>query len=238
MCILKKWFARLSMDNKINIVGHILTVISLSLVLATLYEMKVQRNNTYMPQIVAACNNVVEMQWNRKQDIMYLNNSEKASISYNQVYLDVYNIGVGVAKNLKFEWDINNIDNLAKYINDNSNNFQINSTNGIYTIKTDGILSGGMEFERVNNLNFLAPSNDESYKIVFPHLYLQCYKIMLIDQLREYPLIKLKISYEDIQGKSYEQILNIRVSPDFLYSLNGNEDMNYTGNAKLKLNIY
>jgi len=232
---LKQISKKLGIENIINIVGHLLTIISLLLVFITLLEMKIQRNNTYMPQIVAESNGKLEMSWNSIQDFVFL---KEDTNMYNQINLDIYNVGVGVARNLKFEWDNDNMISLANYINNNSNNFCISINHERIVIKTIGIESWRLGLERVSRLNFLAPNIDEPYKINLPNQYLQCYKIMLMDQLYDYPPLKLKVSYTDIQGKEYEQILLITIRLDILLSSSGTESEDYTGRAELDIVIY
>lgn len=229
----KKIFEILSIDNVIGIVGHLLAIVSLLLVFATLVEMQKQRDNSYMPQIVAECSDEVGITWSNKHDILYISDDEKKSSRYKQFYLDIYNIGVGVAKNLQFEWVSENMDLFAECINSNSKNYYLESKNGIFNLQTEGVVTGGSEFEKVNKLSFLASSNDEPYRMIFPHQYLLCYKVMLMDQLNTFPQLQLKISYEDIQNKSYEQILNIRMEPQTLFSSSEDKDEDFIGSATL-----
>jgi hypothetical protein len=233
---LKKILIKLGLENIINIIGHLLTIISLILLFVTLLEMKIQRNNTYMPQVVAECNDAVKMSWDRMQDIISL--SEEGININNKINLEVYNVGVGVARNLKFEWINDNIETLTNYINNNSSNFQTSLNNDLLNIKASGIEIGGGEVQRVNELNFLAPNSNKPYLINIPYQYLLCYKIMLIDQLNDYPPIQLKISYTDIQGKAYEQTLTLIIKPNILTSLSGNESEDFIGNAELEITIY
>ena len=230
---MKKIFKILSIDNVISIVGHLLTIISLLLVFATLVEMQKQRDNSYMPQIVAECGDEVEITWSNKHDILYISDDEKKTSIYKQFYLDIYNIGVGVAKNIQFEWVSENMEEFVECINSNSKNYYLESKNGIFNLQTESVVTGGSEFEKVNKLSFLSSSTDKPYRIIFPYQYLLCYKVMLMDQLNTFPQMQLKISYEDIQNKSYEQILNIRMEPQTLISSSGDNDEDFVGNATL-----
>ncbi|SHK07384.1 hypothetical protein SAMN02745136_01599 [Anaerocolumna jejuensis DSM 15929] len=235
MKLMKKIYEKLGIENIINIIGHFLTLVSLLLVFITLLEMKIQRNNTYMPQIVAESNEKIEMSWDSKSDFIFL---KEDTNMYNQIYLNIYNVGVGVARNLEFAWDKDNVSVLANYINKNSVDFSISLINEMMVIKTTGIEVGGLGLERISKLNFLAPNVDEPYKVNLPIQYIQLYKIMLIEQINNYPPIQLKVSYTDIQGKEYEQVLTLTIKPDILLSSSGNESDDYTGMAELDVVIY
>lgn len=235
MKLMKKIYEKLGIENIINIIGHFLTLVSLLLVFITLLEMKIQRNNTYMPQIVAESNEKIEMSWDSKSDFIFL---KEDTNMYNQIYLNIYNVGVGVARNLEFAWDKDNVSVLANYINKNSVDFSISLINEMMVIKTTGIEVGGVGLERISKLNFLAPNVDEPYKVNLPIQYIQLYKIMLIEQINNYPPIQLKVSYTDIQGKEYEQVLTLTIKPDILLSSSGNESDDYTGMAEMDVVIY
>lgn len=235
MKLMKKIYEKLGIENIINIIGHFLTLVSLLLVFITLLEMKIQRNNTYMPQIVAESNEKIEISWDSKSDFIFL---KEDTNMYNQIYLNIYNVGVGVARNLEFAWDKDNVNVLANYINKNSVDFSISLINEMMVIKTTGIEAGGLGLECISKLNFLAPNVDEPYKVNLPIQYIQLYKIMLIEQINNYPPIQLKVSYTDIQGKEYEQVLTLTIKPDILLSSSGNESDDYTGMAELEVVIY
>lgn len=239
---IKESISELSTDNKISIIGHILTLISLLLVFLTLLEMQIQRNRAYMPQIVAESQGEIIMNWKSKSDFLYLNDKEVGSHAYDDITLDFYNIGTGTAKNIQFEWDDSNIENLTKNINNNSNNFTIYFNDDkrlvIKSIDTEMGL-GGIDLTETTKLNFLASQNDKSYKIKVPREYLVCIKAMLIDQKQDIlPSLKLNVYYEDIQGKKYEQKFFVNLEFNQLLSSSGNDNDDYNGTSKIRLLIH
>lgn len=232
---IKKNLFNLSIDNKINIVGHFLTFISILLVFLTLNEMQIQRNNTYLPQIVAESLDTTVLNWERKQDITYLNDTETASSLYKDINLYILNIGVGVAKNLSFEWDDDNLIALADYINKNSNTYTVNINNEMLQIKSTGIENGLMISDRISKLNFLQSDANSKFTLTIPREYFICYKLILMDQLYSFPKLKLNISYEDIQGVKYTQTLTVNININSLISSKGDTSNDFTGNVEVKL---
>jgi len=228
MKILKAFMKKLSTDNKINIIGHCLTLISLLLIFFTLVEMQTQRNAAYMPYIVAEFNDTVKMSWNGIDGLSFSNAPEYDNI-HPPIYFDVYNIGDGIAKNVQFQWMDNNIVRLSEYINDNSTDFHVNLGGQMPRISAYGIEASGKVFERNLNYSFLSTGNYEPYKINVPYNYLLCYKFMQVASLDEYPEIHLKVSYEDIQGKAYEQILVINWNPGLYAYSNGHNGEDFSG---------
>lgn len=238
MKYLKKYIREISIENKISIIGHVLTVISLVLVFFTLLEMQIQRNRAYMPQIAAESQGEIIMDWKSKSDFLYLNDKESESQVYDDITLDIYNIGAGAAKNIQFEWDDSNIKNIIKNINNNSNNFVINfNDNKMLSIKFTDIEIGILGTEKKTKLNFLAAQNDIAYKIKVPREYLLSLKLILIDQKYNiFPSLKLNVYYEDIQGKRYEQKLFINTYIDYLISSSENDGFNGTSKIRLLIN--
>jgi len=235
MKCIKSNFKKLTVDNVINIIGQFLTLLSLLFVFLTLKEMQIQRDRAYMPQIVADCKDNIELKWTNQSDFVYLNSDDQDFV---QTYLDIYNIGVGIAKNIEFEWGDSNLSDLNEIINNNTKDISVNLINQKLFVKSSMKEFGGLELEKKDTLNFLASSSEKSYKLKIPYAYLVCYKIMLIEQIKDIPPLSLNISYKDIQGKSYKQSIHITPQIIMLLSESGSRYEDFQGQATLNFATY
>ena len=85
-----------------DIVGTVVALAAVIISLVTLYEMKIQRNNAYMPTIVF-----------ETVDVNTFNTDGK----YDNIIFSTRNIGVGVAKKITYSMDSSNLIRWLEYYN-------------------------------------------------------------------------------------------------------------------------
>lgn len=112
-CTEKNPFQKKSFDHKNASIQILISVISTFIVLLTLFEMQAARNATYLPDISFG-NKEVAISWDAN-GLPYISDETKDVISkvvnddnteINRIpRLKIYNLGVGVAKDISFVWD-------------------------------------------------------------------------------------------------------------------------------------
>lgn len=228
-------------DSTIQI---IISIISSILVLLTLFEMKVDRNAAYRPSL-SISNAETAIAWNEHGEIIENDKKDFENLLKENTILNVspqlliYNIGVGTAKNVTFEW--NHQENIKQFVE------KFNQYDGIkiLSIEEKGVIiesdssvikvgyRSEVEFEFIPN----TPTTECS--IVFPRLYYD-----LITQLCRYePLaehhlcFQLTVRYYDIQGKEYFETLYITPEPYFFaYNEDGSGQGVYTLRVEKEIN--
>ena len=207
------------------LVQTIVSVVSTLLVLFTLFEMQAERNAAYRPSLSIG-----------NTEIAFVWDSEKALVNPDEISedisrfidgtttinrtpkIDIYNIGVGTAKAVEFEW--NNEENIDQLIQALEKYCDIH-----ITIDNNGLLSMEKDTRKITTglpakttFEFVSNSTENTYSIVFPDLYYYfmaqlCSHVPLSELDIHFSLI---ISYCDIQGKSYSE--NIILTPKQYFS--------------------
>ena len=188
-----------------DVLGTLVALVAAVISLVTLFEMKIQRNNAYMPTIVFES---VEV----KTD---LTNSEQEGI-YNGIKLSTRNIGVGVAKKITFELDSSNYIRWLKLYNDLNpeNPYHYEMNHGVVTISMGGKVVNFAADYKSEKL-FLLPNAEESYEFMLPAHY----KILLHEiyknantGLIDIPDLEIKVAYSDVQNVMYEETVRLSVN--------------------------
>lgn len=222
----KYWRSFLKPENLINSFIAILTLISVILVWFTLIEMKQQRESTYKPVIAIMCSDEFVVKTNISQPDFYLSvpdynavegsgyKMEGFQIPY--LYFTIENIGLGSARNVKIQWSQDTFSQFVECI----------ETNGRYEdlkLIEDGDLKRIFsEDDIVFETNW---SND--YKIPYINTTENGSGVYKLDAgilgyligfcafcSSDIPSLELKITYEDIYGKTYvaNTYINIKSS--------------------------
>ena len=211
------------------------TVISTILVLSTLHEMKVQRNNTYMPNLLFETVTFA-FSWGDletlKDEISYKKIEEKP-MNPDDIKIPVRNIGVGVAKNLSFTM---RIENYASWLS--SFNEQYPEIQYTYDQQTDFLIvprtnqrshyASSFYAGSQENKAFLLPNAEEVYEFVLPSYCISLLREFALarysddkanidtdNEVAEIPDLKIQllISFEDIQGVKYNKTIVLKVQP-------------------------
>jgi len=133
----------------------------------------------------------------------------------------VKNIGVGTAKMISMKIDSQNIYDLIEVINEVDPTNTINcDTKGKNLELTIDNTTFGLSKSLIIEKAYLSPNSDENYEIFIPDPYaLLLHKIFELgsEGIKKIPEIKITLSYEDIQGKKYEQNITLEIDPPFYY---------------------
>ncbi len=182
------------------------TIISMLLVLFTLNEMRTQRDNTYMPDVVVETKQMF-VYWGVKSP--YIVDDPSLPIEDNtkitHIKMELLNIGVGTAKEIKFTLNNEGIEKWITLLKEKNpkKEYSYNDEEGIINLNIDGRKIGfgkDYKFEKL----FLLPNANESFSFYLPLIY-----PILIQKLYEsyvtIPEIPITIEYSDVQGKQYKK---------------------------------
>lgn len=213
----------------------ILTFLSLVGVLLTLREMQIDRDTAYKPTILM---NAVDYQisWNARGEEEWVSTLSKESDSSQTVNGDgkitgtislpvhifpgdglesfaVVNIGVGVAKDVYFEWDENNISYLCNYLaecNPAKSDFCTFGESAAFTFEERIVVT---DLDRSVRLMYMLPEATEEYTLPLPAAYsILIHEIMKCAVLSEPPHIVLYAEYSDVQGKNNRDIFYVTIN--------------------------
>lgn len=198
----------------ILIIEVMVSVISVLLVLFTLLEMQVARNNSYIPDVYFN-KTTFAVTWDATglPNPAFLENPLYQVLFSITDYVDeipsieLTNIGMGTAKHIRLEWQhSDNIRNLRDFLY-NSNkeaNFQYEIKDNQVVITSNGreIRSTARPFFEIAYMK----NEPQSDSITLPYEYIECirqifYKYSGNGQFL--PDIQIILNYEDIQGKAY-----------------------------------
>lgn len=234
---LKKVLA-IPLADKINSFIAILTLISVVCTLYTLREMQIDRDMAYRPTL--STNPItLSFSWNGEEvdnwTIISETNSksdtEDDSSHATTGILDMTgeftfeNIGVGVAKEIRFVWDSDNTERLLdKLVElDRTKRKFCKIGNQVEFFYENRSLAMGKETEYV--LMYLLPEATESCKVLIPLQY-----ILIINEIVKLPqysgsddaMFFLNVQYKDIQGKQHSEQLAFQVKR-MLFSMGEND---------------
>lgn len=183
-----------------DIVGTVVALAAVIVSLVTLYEMKIQRNNAYMPTIVFE---TVEV------------NTFPSGGEYDNIIFSTRNIGVGVAKKITYTMDYSNLIRWLEYYNglnpDHPYDYQIKDD--VFQIIMDGQKLGFSAIEKSEKL-FLLPNAEESYEFILPPQYTfllhEIYKHSKVGEIN-IPDLQVEVSYSDVQNVEYKETITLAV---------------------------
>lgn len=174
----------------------IFSVASVILVYFTLKEMQIQRKNTYMPDIVFD---------RTKISFNWIKNPQEEF--FQQFLIKSYNIGVGVAKNIKISLEISSFVNLIEKLQKVDQEYIYNYDNfTLRIIKKNGakhILNTRL---LISEKLYLLPNGNETWEIFIPYFIIiilnRIYEISE-DLMSSTIGLIFNLSYTDVQGIKY-----------------------------------
>ena len=203
-------FKKKSFEYKNAIIQITISIISTFIVLFTLFEMQAARNATYLPDI-SLSNTEVAIAWD-KNGLSYISEDDMNTISkitkedtvINKLpQIKIYNIGVGTAKDISFEWNTSKNIKQFMHILNSCDDINISFDGSMVNIKTPSI-EQGIFIPDNSQIDFLLNSTQEYDTLIFPLSYYQLIKeIYMRTDTREVPTLYLSVSFSDVQGKVY-----------------------------------
>lgn len=216
-------FKKTTFEYKNALIQIVISIISTIIVLLTLFEMQAARNASYLPDI-SFSNTKVAIAWD-KNGLPYTNTddldvitklTDEDTVINKLPQIKIYNIGVGTAKDISFEW--NNEQNINEfiYILNSYNDINITYDKGMVNIKTP-TSEQGIWGPDESQIDFLLNSTQEYDTLLFPLSYYELIKEFYIrTDAKEIPTIKLTVSYSDVQGKVYKSTIKINANIYFM----------------------
>lgn len=216
-------FKKTSFDFKNAVIQIAISIISTILVLLTLFEMQAGRNATYLPDI-SLSNTKVAISWDENglpcitQEVedMVSKIADKDTIINELPQIKVYNIGVGTAKNISFNWD--NQRNIKAFMDilNPCDDIALSYDSNILNIQTPDIKKGIGTYSE-HQFDFLLNSTQEFETFAFPLSYYTLIKESYIrTDTKEIPTLYLLASYSDIQGEIYNKTIKINANINIL----------------------
>ena len=196
------------------------TVISSVIVILTLHEMQIQRNNAYMPDIIFETTTVT-ISWGNPENLDNYKSLVGADTDLNpsSINIPVKNIGVGVAKKISFTMDTDNYLSLLNLSN------EINPENQYTYTQKDSrltISNGLQEFNFTasfrDDKTFLLPDAEETYNFVIPFQYVSLLReifLTLRASPNDIPDLQIQVFFEDVQGVKYNKTIILSPEPIF-----------------------
>lgn len=221
----------ITLTDLIAIVSAIGTFLSSIFVLITLLELRTQRKHSYKPELVIPeiC---FDFNFYRERFIDTWKTDDGEYLK-----LKVYNVGMGVAQDIKFSWSYNKNSMLKifeKIHNSEKGKFILDTKKDkLNYFKENELLAGCSLSSDNRELDFLLSSNNEnnSYLLDLPDSYL-CFSTMIYNNAELNKLftlsnfkeglepLKLNITYKDIGGSVIKKTYNVNIE-FFLRSLEG-----------------
>ena len=186
-----------------DILGTVVALIAAVISLVTLFEMKIQRNNAYMPTIVFETAQV---------------NTDLGG-AYENITFSTRNIGVGVAKKITFTLDSSNFIRWLELYNDmNPEDPYTYEIKGDVFQVTMGGQKIGFSTDYKSEKLFLLPNAEESYEFALPaHYTIMLYEIYKHAEngAIDFPDLEIEVSYFDVQNVQYKETINLSVKTFF-----------------------
>ncbi|NLP59322.1 hypothetical protein [Lutibacter sp. B1] len=227
----------ISTADWINIVIASVAFIAAIIALFTVNEIKKQRLHSYHPDINMADFSFYVYQGDYDEEIktnfLYTyreRKNEGDSIGgFNQLTMDINNIGFGVAKNIKWKWDFD-FDKAEKVICENQEVWWRMKDNILSVDSKELNVEWTYDIEEDNeerSFNFILPYSNENRKteIVVPSYFVDLYWLYMAGQLLvekpkaiyiNFPSIELSVFYTDIQSNKISKIFNIDLKFDMI----------------------
>lgn len=221
--------------TSIEIITNIATIISVIMVLFTLLEMQVQRNNAYRPYIVFESVQV-DVAWGDTENIENAFAESDDSFNPGIITIPTRNIGVGVAKQITYSIDKSNFIAWLDLLNelDTENEYSYSQNGNQLIVKTNSseiAFSGNYEMTKV----FLLPNAEEIFDFVIPIHYTRLlqgiYSVRGAERV-DIPDIEVFISFSDVQGVKYTRQIFLSINDIYIF-----EDSDGNGLASYKITI-
>ncbi|MFW6272846.1 MAG: hypothetical protein ACOC2U_03605 [bacterium] len=219
----------------ISILAAIAALITAVVTLLTVREIKKQREHSYQPDLDIANFNVYVYRYdNDEEDEDYnknliflfyskqkLNDDTKID-GYNELVLDVNNIGFGAAKTINWKWDFDFVA-VKKLLNLSENEFKLEKEKDELNIEIPDLRIGWayylVEENETDYINFILPYSIENRENTFrlPNYFIDLFWLYkskgvvskTYDSDENFPPLKLTMTYLNIDGKKFEKRFNI-----------------------------
>jgi hypothetical protein len=217
----------------------------------TVREIKKQRQQSNMPNIVLLPNkrfylyratslkNYQYLYWHETH-LQEANQVE--TVRHMQFDIDIFNIGIGSAKNVKFKYFINTKEHV-KFLNElgivNVEKLDLESDALSFSAKYGndmlGISVGKIDIDFTQT--FIPKSDVKASKLKLPMIYLSLFNAFILsilskqdrfDYYDKFPSLNLSMSYQDIANKKYKKNFKIFFILDCL-SINTNREPSFVG---------
>jgi hypothetical protein len=233
-------FTELPLVDIFTIVGSIATTLSAFAALWTLLEVKKQREQSNMPDILLwpekrfylfRQGNGESTQYQHWNETHILDEKTIETIGNYKFSIDCFNIGIESAKNIEFKYEID-IENMKSFLESleemKIENFEVSENINYGGKLNNHKFSFGMNIGKVD-LCFIQPFIEEGsekvFKLKLPQIYLYIFNTFILAILNKeiftrltfndkFPPIFLNISYEDIAGKPYLKKYSISLKID------------------------
>lgn len=207
-----KWFKRFKSHISwiTAVVAAGAAIASVCVTLNTLEEMRIDRNNAYMPELVfkeevSPIHTKARIMKDAKDRIFVLNQGD-------DVYYDLtlLNIGVGVAKNVKIDIKEDDAINTAKWLKETFEYgewMDITKKEGcfafFYAVDADSIY-GESTAGHDKEILYILPEAKQEYSLYIPDAYIGLVHKMyyICDSTLQ---LSIHVKWEDIQGKTYKK---------------------------------
>ena len=249
---IKERWSKIELSDKINIVLAVISFVSLVLVGVTVHEMIVDRKSAYRPTILI---NPIELEFswdaNGKEEWV-VSSKVESSQSYDEngaltgtvsvpmtilpndglEKFSAVNVGVGIAKEVVFEWGTKNAQDLNDFL------VQCDSTKkDFFQMKESASFSyeEGLVITDIPNntrLMYMLADAEETYSMYLPSVYslLIHETIKTNNHNNKFPPLLLSASFYDIQGNKYTEVFLIQIQKTFY-----EEDETGAGKARYRL---
>ena len=229
----------MSIADKINIVMAILTLLSVVGVFFTIHEMRKDRDAAYKPAILMNPTEF-EISWNEDGEeewFISLPGEGESSVDVDEhgemigtikipmtifrenglETFSVVNIGVGAARDIVFEWDENNVQNLKEYLIERDSSkadFCLEGQSVVFSIGDRIVMT---DKPQGNRLMYMLPNAEETYILALPTAYsVLVHEIVKNAEIGEnLPHLVLYVDYTDVQGKNMQDAFCIWIQRTF-----------------------
>lgn len=204
----------------IEILTGFSTVVSAIIVVLTLYEMQVQRNNAYMPDIIFETVSV-NVSWGDSEKLNDYDSivGEATEVNPSSVHIPVRNIGVGVAKKISFTIsDENFISWLSLFNKLNPESQYTYTKNGSMLSVFNGNTQISFNSDYRDEKTFLLPNAEEIYEFTIPMQYTILLQKIFSTRNAEpvdIPDLEIWVSFEDVQGVTYDKAISLAIEDYF-----------------------
>lgn len=203
--------------------GFIALTYTIILQVESIREIKKQREASYRPELYLGPKNVwvYFKETNHSDFILSENKHSDKATNFSDFKLDIYNLGMGAAKAIDFEWDFDRKKILKMFVSVDQRGYcQIEDRDSSVELKIPSlrfnttIMMGGLR--NTFDTNFILPSNLDlsPTELNTPHLYDLLYVVYnccliynsdLEIQIGDFPPLVLKVNYLDVENNKFEK---------------------------------
>jgi len=235
----------------VTFVTAIATFVTAIATFLTVWEMKKQRQQSNMPNIVllpdkrfylyraTTLNNYQYWYWHNT-NLQETNQVE--TIRHMQFDIDLFNIGVGSAKNVKFKYKINSKD-VTKFLDDigivsvEKLDLESDTLNFSAKFGNDPLGTSVGKIDIDFSQTFIPKTDEKANKLKLPMIYLSLFNAFILsilqkknttDYFDKFPSLTLSMTYQDIANKEYKKDFKIYFKLDSM-AINTNMTPSYVG---------